>query len=532
MKEAISFLLVLALVLSLGLLTGVSAADSSTTYSLTMASDPEDYGTAIDLTGKSPYIEGTVVDMKAEANPGYRFTHWSTADGGTFGDENDAETTYTMPAQNVTVTANFEPLDYTLTIDSTEGGEVSIPGEGEFLYPAGEVVDLVAVAYDHYQFVEWSGDIDEIDDPASAETIFTMPAQNVTVTANFALVEYTLTIDSTEGGEVSVPGEGEFPYEAGTAVDLVAVADDHYQFVEWSGDIEEIDDPASAETTISTEGDYAIAASFAPLDYTLTIDSTEGGSVTVPGEGQFVHPYRTEVSLEAVAEYGYEFVEWTGDIDEIDDPEAAETTITMPGADVAVTASFRVDPSLPTVTTEAATNATTYSAILNMSYTMGEFSSVEVRFAAKRATDATWFHGSWVSRTEDGTYAYELTDLASQTEYEFKAQLRYDDTVREGDVLRFTTGAEPTLGLGLGCFIATAAYGTPTAEEIDVLREFRDVVLLESSAGSQFVALYYWLSPPVADVIAGNAFLTTIVRELLVDPVVWIVRATGEIWRD
>ncbi len=82
------------------------------------------------------------------------------------------------------------------------------------------------------------------------------------------------------------------------------------------------------------------------------------------------------------------------------------------------------------------------------------------------------------------------------------------------------------------CFIATAAYGTPTAEEIDVLREFRDVVLLESSAGSQFVALYYWLSPPVADVIGGNGFLMTIVRELLVDPAVWMVRATGEMWRN
>ncbi len=532
MKEAISFLLVLALVLSLGLVTGVSAADSSTSYSLTMASDPEDYGTATDLTGESSYAVDDEVNIKAEANPGYRFTHWSTDDGGTFGDENDAETTFTMPAQNVTVTANFALVEYTLTIDSTEGGEVSLPGEGEFLYQAGEVVDLVAVADDHYQFVEWTGDIDEIDDPDSAENTFTMPAQNATVTANFTLVEYTLTIESTEGGEVSDPGEGEFPYDAGTVVDLVAVADDHYQFVEWTGDINEIDDPASAVTTVNMEGDYAITASFVPLDYTLTIDSTEGGSVTVPGEGEFVHPYRTEVPLEAVAEYGYEFAEWTGDIDEIDDPEAAETTITMPGADVAVTASFRVDPSLPTVTTEAATNATTYSAILNMSYTTGEFSAVEVRFASKRATDATWFHGSWVSKTEDGTHSYTLGDLSSQTEYEFKAQLRYDDTVREGDVRRFTTGAEPTLGLGLGCFIATAAYGTPTAEEIDVLREFRDVVLLESSAGSQFVALYYRLSPPVADVIAGNGFLKTIVRELLVDPSVWIVRATGEIWRD
>jgi hypothetical protein len=82
------------------------------------------------------------------------------------------------------------------------------------------------------------------------------------------------------------------------------------------------------------------------------------------------------------------------------------------------------------------------------------------------------------------------------------------------------------------CFIATAAYGTPTAEQIDVLREFRDVVLLESTVGSQFVALYYRLSPPIADFIARSDLLRTLVRELLVDPIVWIVEATGDIWRN
>ena len=82
------------------------------------------------------------------------------------------------------------------------------------------------------------------------------------------------------------------------------------------------------------------------------------------------------------------------------------------------------------------------------------------------------------------------------------------------------------------CFITTAAYGTPTPEQIDVLREFRDIVLLESTAGFQFVALYYQLSPPVADFITGNELLRTLVRELLVDPIVWVVEATGDIWRN
>jgi hypothetical protein len=83
-----------------------------------------------------------------------------------------------------------------------------------------------------------------------------------------------------------------------------------------------------------------------------------------------------------------------------------------------------------------------------------------------------------------------------------------------------------------GCFIATAAYANPTAEQLDVLRGFRDGVLLESAVGSQVVDLYYRLSPPIADFISGNSFLRTVVRELLVDPVVRVIGAAGDVWPD
>ena len=83
-----------------------------------------------------------------------------------------------------------------------------------------------------------------------------------------------------------------------------------------------------------------------------------------------------------------------------------------------------------------------------------------------------------------------------------------------------------------GCFIATAAYGTPTAGQLDVLREFRDVVLLNSTLGSRFVDLYYQVSPPIAEFISEHDVVRTLVRELLIDPIVWLVEATGGIWRN
>jgi hypothetical protein len=172
-----------------------------------------------------------------------------------------------------------------------------------------------------------------------------------------------------------------------------------------------------------------------------------------------------------------------------------------------------------------------------MSYTVRYYTPVEVRFACKRPTDPAWFYTSWVSRTTDGNYTEVLTGLVSQTQYQFKAQLRYDSTVIEGAAYQFTTAAGSSTSLTdllayFGCFIATAAYGTPTAEQINVLREFRDVVLLRNTLGSLFVALYYRLSPPVADFVAGNEVVRTLVRELLVDPIVWLVEATGDTWQN
>lgn len=66
------------------------------------------------------------------------------------------------------------------------------------------------------------------------------------------------------------------------------------------------------------------------------------------------------------------------------------------------------------------------------------------------------------------------------------------------------------------CFIATAAYGTPLAAEVDLLRTFRDRWLLTSSLGRGFVTFYYEHSPPLARAVRKNAWLAAAVRVLLV----------------
>jgi hypothetical protein len=79
-----------------------------TTYTLTMAANPVGGGTATDVTGASPYTAGTVVDIEAEANPGYRFVNWS---GDVVEvDDVDAATTYVTMNAPYSIIANFAPF--------------------------------------------------------------------------------------------------------------------------------------------------------------------------------------------------------------------------------------------------------------------------------------------------------------------------------------------------------------------------------------------------------------------------------------
>ncbi len=65
------------------------------------------------------------------------------------------------------------------------------------------------------------------------------------------------------------------------------------------------------------------------------------------------------------------------------------------------------------------------------------------------------------------------------------------------------------------CFIATAAFGSPMAKEVYILRDFRDTYLMPTRLGRAFVAFYYRTSPPVADFLREHAMLRSAVRGTL-----------------
>jgi hypothetical protein len=66
-----------------------------------------------------------------------------------------------------------------------------------------------------------------------------------------------------------------------------------------------------------------------------------------------------------------------------------------------------------------------------------------------------------------------------------------------------------------GCFIATAAYGSPLAERVETLRRFRDQWLINNAIGQGFVDFYYRHSPAMADVISSSRTAQAVTRAFL-----------------
>ena len=73
--------------------------------------------------------------------------------------------------------------------------------------------------------------------------------------------------------------------------------------------------------------------------YALAIASTEGGSVTTPGEGVFTYDAGTVVTLVATPGVGYQFVRWTGTVSRVADVYSATANITI-SDDYSITANF------------------------------------------------------------------------------------------------------------------------------------------------------------------------------------------------
>ena len=207
----------------------------------------------------APVAADTKVHLTATVPEGQHFIGWTVmvgdeeqkADNFLTQDKNDpTKATFTMPAENVEIKANFEG-NPTLNIGdhvtaTIDGSDTPVPSGSAV--PVGETVHLTAIAPDGQHFIGWTVMVggEEADnfltpdknDPTKAT--FTMPDKNVEVKANFAsnpTLNPTLRVGdhvtaTIEGSDASVPSGSAVP--VGETVHLTAIAPDGQHFTGWT----------------------------------------------------------------------------------------------------------------------------------------------------------------------------------------------------------------------------------------------------------------------------------------------------------
>jgi hypothetical protein len=126
-----------------------------------------------------------------------------------------------------------------------------------------------------------------------------------------AQVTRVLTASTTTGGSVILPGEGIFYYFYNSEVPIVAEAQQHYHFTNWTGTgvtYMQVADPYSAATQINMIGNYTVTANFAIETRNVTV--TAGANGSVDPNGVIVVDYGDDRMFTASAEDGYIVDAW------------------------------------------------------------------------------------------------------------------------------------------------------------------------------------------------------------------------------
>ena len=251
------------------------------------------YTITFDTNGGSeiaPITQDYGTEITAPDNPtrkGYTFKGW------------DKEIPETMPAENITVKAQWEINQYTITFDTNGGSEIA-PITQDY---GTEITAPDKPTRKGYTFKGWDKEIPE-----------TMPAENITVKAQWEINQYTITFDTNGGSEITPITQD---YETAiTAPDKPTRKG--YTFKGWDKEIPE---------TMPAEN-ITVKAQWKINQYTITFD-TNGGSEIAP----ITQDYGTEITApDKPTRKGYTFKGWDKEI-----PEA------MPAENITVKAQWKIN---------------------------------------------------------------------------------------------------------------------------------------------------------------------------------------------
>ena len=253
-------------------------------------------GGVINGTGLFPH--DSLITISADPKIGWHFNNWTENDTII---SSDSIFAFNLIEERNLV-ANFEKNIYqvsTIVYPETAGNTI-----GDSLYTFGDSVNLVAVPNSNsgWEFINWTkGEIEFSQD----SVVTFLSNDNINLTANFKLKDYSVNLLSYPANSGSVEGGG--TYTHGDSVSISAVPEAGWFFANWmDGENNISSDP---QLTFSIKANKNLTANFAHELYSLnsTPEPSDAGYVT--GSGTFY--YNQSTILIPVANPGWEFVNWT-----------------------------------------------------------------------------------------------------------------------------------------------------------------------------------------------------------------------------
>ncbi len=322
-----------------------------TTYTVTVTHGTVDVdGTA---AAEGSFEEGATVTVTANnrETENLRFSNWVVTSGNATLEDAYAETTkFAMPKADVTLEAKYTEIQteptpaptYTVTVS---GGVVTATGTASGSFEAGKVVQLQAnVPAAGMKFSKWSAKTEAGEAIADSmftavgetTTNFTVPASNVTVTAEFVPIEYSITVND---------GTADYTKAAsGTKVKITAdEAPEGMEFDYWKVDSGNVTLKNANKATTSFQmptADVEVSAYYRMKEYHVTVQNGYADNDTYY-MGQEVTIYSNYPAS------GREFDQWKAVSGKVTfgDSSRWKTTFTMPASDVTVSAAYKDGPS-------------------------------------------------------------------------------------------------------------------------------------------------------------------------------------------
>ena len=236
--------------------------------------------------------------LQPPTRTGYEFLGWQRLDGYAPGEKQMNVTIPKGTTGDRTYTGCWQAIEYTITLDTSGGNALDAISYAVTSSP----ITLPTPVRTGYTFLGWTGE--GITTPQTSVIIPKGSTGNKAYTANWQVIEYTITLD-TNGGPVVSP----IKYTVEDSFTLPYPLRPGYEFAGWTLDGSGMLPATTLVIYYGTTGDLHYKAEWRLAEYTITMD-LDGGS----GQEKVVYTITDEdFELPTPTRNGYEFVGWTGE---------------------------------------------------------------------------------------------------------------------------------------------------------------------------------------------------------------------------